>query len=215
MRDTRGYRGMKLKTWRRSREDLRMIEGVRKATGDAMFIYIDCNGTYSETQARNILPAAAAYNVAFIEEPCDFPDPARQVAMAAALPIAMLGDQCCESLAAVNMHLRLRSIGAVSVKLRRTGFTQSLKIISLCEAAGVPALIGTDSESRLAAMARIHLRTAIPHLNPLPMETHVFDTLGDDVFRGDFRFADGTLTANAAPGFGAEVDEAKLGKYAF
>ncbi len=215
MRDTRGYRGMKLKTWRRSREDLRMIEGVRKAVGDDVFIYIDCNGTYAETEARAILPRAADYNVAFIEEPCNFADPARQAAMAAVLPIALLGDQCCESLAAVNMHLRLQSVGAVSVKLRRTGFTESLKIIALCEAAGVPALIGTDSESRLAAMPRIHMRAAIPHLDPLPMETHFFDKLGDDVFAGDFKFAEGTLTPCDAPGFGAEIDEGKLQKYAF
>jgi len=215
MRETRGYRGLKLKTWRRSREDLRMIEGVRKAVGDDVTIYIDANGTYTETEARTVFPHVADYNVCFIEEPCDFLDPARQVAMAVALPVALLGDQCCESLAAVNMHLSMRSVGAVSIKMRRTGFTESLKIAALCEGAGVPALLGTDSESRLAAMARIHFRAAIPGLDPWPTETHFFDKLGDDVFAGDFNFVDGTLTPNDAPGFGAQIDEKKLEAYAF
>lgn len=215
MRETRGYRGMKLKTWRRSREDLRMIEGVRKTVGDDVFIYVDANGSYMESEARAVFPHVVDYNVAFIEEPCEFVDPLRQVDMAKALPVALLGDQCCETLAAVNMHLSLRSVGAVSIKMRRTGFTESLKIAALCEAAGVPALIGTDSESRLAAMPRLHFRSAIPWMNPLPTETHFYDKLGDDVFAGDFKFADGTLTPNDAPGFGAEIDEAKLAKYAF
>ena len=215
MRETRGYRGMKLKTWRRSREDLRMIEGVRKAVGDDVTIYIDANGTYTESEARAVFPHVVDYNVCFIEEPCDFVDPARQAAMAAALPVALLGDQCCESLAAVNTHLRLRSVGAVSIKMRRTGFTESLKIAALCEAAGVPALLGTDSESRLAAMPRMHFRAAIPGLEPWPTETHFFDKLGDDVFTGDFQFRDGTLAPNDAPGFGAAIDEEKLRKYSF
>ena len=215
MRETRGYRGMKLKTWRRSTEDLRMVEGVRKAVGDDVTIYIDANGVYAESEARTIFPRMAEFNVRFIEEPCDFVDPTRQADMARALPIAMLGDQCCESLAEVNLHLKLNSVGAVSVKMRRTGMTDSLKVISMCEAAGIPALIGTDSESRLAAMPRIHLRTAIPHLDGLPTETHFFDKLGGDVFHGAFRFSDGTLTANEEPGFGAALSQELLEKYAF
>jgi L-alanine-DL-glutamate epimerase-like enolase superfamily enzyme len=215
MMDTRGYRGMKLKTWRRSLDDVRMVEGVRKAVGDDMVIYVDGNGSYSETEARTILARVADFNVSFMEEPCDFADPLRQAAMAAALPVALLGDQSCTSLAAVNMLLRLQAVGAVSVKLRRTGFTESLKIIALCEAAGVPVILGTDSESRIAAMPRMHLRAAIPHLEPWPTETHFFDKLVDDVFAGEFQFKDGTITPNDAPGFGASFDRLKLDRYAF
>jgi L-alanine-DL-glutamate epimerase-like enolase superfamily enzyme len=215
MMDTRGYKGMKLKTWRRSLDDVHMVEGVRKAVGDDMVIYVDGNGSYSETEARTILACVADFNVSFIEEPCDFADPMRQAAMAAALPVALLGDQCCTSLAAVNMLLRLQAVGAVSVKLRRTGFTESLKIIALCEAAGVPVILGTDSESRIAAMPRMHLRAAIPHLEPWPTETHFFDKLADDVFAGEFQFKDGTILPNDGPGFGATFDRGKLEQYAF
>ncbi len=215
MRDTRGYRGLKLKTWRRSREDLRMIEGVRSAVGDEVVIYIDCNGSYAESEARAVLPSVVDFGVRFIEEPCDFTDIRRQADLAGRLPVPLLGDQCCESLFEAHAHLQARSIGGVSIKMRRTGLTESLKIINLCEASGVPALIGTDSESRLAAMPRAHLHAAIPWLQGLPAETHFFDKLEDDVFRGDFKFRDGTLTPNDAPGFGADIDEAKLAKYAF
>jgi L-alanine-DL-glutamate epimerase-like enolase superfamily enzyme len=135
--------------------------------------------------------------------------------MASFLPVALLGDQCCESLAAVHAHIRANSVGAVSVKLRRTGFTESLKIIALCEAAGIPAVIGTDSESRIGALVRMHLRAAIPHLAPWPTETHFFDKLADDAFAGDFKFADGTITPTDAPGFGAALDRRKLERFVF
>ena len=210
----RGYRGMKLKTWRRSLEDVRMVADVRVALPE-MLIYVDGNGSYTETEVRTILAKVADSGVAFIEEPCACVDPARQAALAAALPVALLGDQGCETLPAVNTLLRLNAVGAVSVKLRRTGLTESLKIIALCEAAGVPIVIGTDSESRIGALARAQLRAAIPSLAPWPTETHFFDKLGEDAFAGDFAFADGTITPNDTPGFGAAFDRRKLERYAF
>ena len=215
MLDTRGYRGMKLKTWRRHIDDVRMVEGVRKVVGDDMVIYVDGNGRYSETEARTILARVADYNVSFMEEPCDFVDPSRQAAMARDLPVALLGDQCCSTLAEVNTLIRANAVGAVSVKLRRTGFTESLKIIALCEATGIPCVIGTDSESRIATMPRMHLRSAIPHLEPWPTETHFFDKLADDVFAGDFKFDRGTITPNDEPGFGASFDRKKVEQYGF
>ena len=215
MMETRGYRGMKLKTWRRHIDDVRMVEGVRKVVGDDMVIYIDGNGRYTETETRTILSRVADYNVSFMEEPCDFVDPSRQAAMARDLPVALLGDQCCSTLTEVNNLIRAGAVGGVSVKLRRTGFTESMKIIALCEGTGIPCVIGTDSESRIAAMPRMHLRSAIPHLEPWPTETHFFDKLGDDVFAGDFKFDNGTITPNDEPGFGASFDRKKVEQYSF
>lgn len=215
MAEERGYKGMKLKTWKRSVEDVRMVADVRKALGDEMFIYVDGNSSYSETEARTILTKVADYGVAFIEEPCWFADPLRRAALASVLPVALLGDQCCTTIEAVHTNIRFAAVGAVSVKLRRTGFSESMKIIALCEAAGLPVVIGTDSESRIGSLARLHLRAAIPSLAPYPTETHFFDKLADDAFAGEFRFSDGTITLTDAPGFGAGLDRGKLQKYAF
>jgi L-alanine-DL-glutamate epimerase-like enolase superfamily enzyme len=213
--EARGYKGLKLKAWKRSVEDVQMVAEVRQAVGPAPIIYIDGNGAYSESEARTILPAVAEHGVSFIEEPCSFSDPFRQAAMAAALPIALLGDQSCRTLREVALLLRLNAVGAVSVKLRRTGISEALKIIALCEAAGVPVVIGTDSESRIGALARMHLHTAVAYLQDWPAETHFFHKLMDDAFTGEFGFADGCVTPTDAPGFGASIDRNKLEQYRF
>ncbi len=179
------------------------------------FLYVDGNGSYTEGEARTILARVADYNASFIEEPCKFSDPLRQAAFAPHLPLPLLGDQCLQSLEDVQLHIRLGAVGAVSIKLRRTGFTQSLKIAALAEAAGLPVVIGTDSESRIGSLSRMHFRTALPWLEPYPAETHFFDKLTDDAFAGEFHFRDGTLTPTDAPGFGAEIDHAKLKTFAF
>jgi L-alanine-DL-glutamate epimerase-like enolase superfamily enzyme len=209
-----GYKGLKLKVWKRSEEDLRMVREVRKAVGERTLIYVDANGSYSETEARTILGRMQEYNVALIEEPCDFLDVRRATAMARTLPVALLGDQTCESLTEVANQVALEAVGAVSVKLRRTGFTESLKIIALCEGFGLPVVIGTDSESRIGAKARFHLHAGVASLAAWPAETHFFEKLADDVFAGAFHAAKGEALAGDEPGFGAALDRAKVEKYA-
>ena len=191
-----------------------MVREVRQAVGDGYLIYVDANGSYSETEARTILGRMHEYQVALIEEPCDFLDVRRATAMARALPVALLGDQTCESLTEVANQIAAEAVGAVSVKLRRTGFTESLKIIALCEAFGLPVLIGTDSESRIGAQARFHLHAGVPSLAGFPAETHFFEKLADDVFAGSFQLGRGEALPGEAPGFGASLDPAKLAKYA-
>jgi L-alanine-DL-glutamate epimerase-like enolase superfamily enzyme len=211
----RGYRGLKLKVWRRSKEDVDLVREVRAAVGEALPVYVDANSKYTEFEARTILATLAECRVDFIEDPCRDGDLARMALLAQALPIAILGDLHCNSLTAVRAHLNARAAGGISVKLRRTGITESLKIIALCEAAGVPVVIGTDSESRIGALARVHLRLAVPSLAQAPIETHFFDKLSSDVFAGDFGFKDGAITPGDAPGFGASIDRRLLEKFAF
>ncbi len=211
----RGYHGLKLKTWKRSDEDVALVRDARKAVGETPTIYVDANSKYTEPEVRTILAKIADYRVDFIEDPCRSPDLGRMALLAQALPIAILGDLHCNSLQAVQAHLAARAVGGISVKLRRTGITESLKIIALCEAANIPMVIGTDSESRIGAMPRVHLRMAVPSLASTPIETHFFDKLGGDVFAGEFGFAHGAITPTDGPGFGAAIDRRMLEKFSF
>jgi L-alanine-DL-glutamate epimerase-like enolase superfamily enzyme len=211
----RGYKGMKLKVWKRSDEDVALVREVRQAIGDAPTIYVDANSKYTEFEVRTILSKIADYRVDFIEDPCRSADLTRMAMLAQALPIAILGDLYCNSLGTVQAHLSARAVGGISVKLRRTGITESLKIIALCEAAGIPMVIGTDSESRIGAMPRVHLRMALPSLAQAPIETHFFDKLASDVFAGEFGFKDGALTPSDAPGFGVAIDRRMLETHSF
>ncbi|MCY4487606.1 MAG: hypothetical protein OXF11_10900 [Deltaproteobacteria bacterium] len=213
--EVRGFSALKIKTWKRSREDVTMIRDIRAAVGEDVVMWADSNGAYTETEARTILPELAPYGIAFLEEPCTFTDPLRMAAVAADLPIALLGDQTCGTVGAVYHLIKINAVGAVSVKLRRTGISDSLKNIALADAAGLPVVIGTDSESRIGSLVRIHLRAAIPSLAPWPTETHFFEKLGDDTFVGDFDFHDGGILPTDAPGFGAAIDWEKVEKYSY
>src|SRR6185437_5515178 len=97
--------------WRLSTEDLRMVEAVRKYMGDKAIITCDGNSTYTETEARTIFTRLSDYNVSLLEDPCDFPDAERQAALAAVLPMALLGDHTSDSLHKAAAQIRARAVG--------------------------------------------------------------------------------------------------------
>lgn len=208
----RGFRALKLKIWQRTIADINLVRDVRKAVGDDVLIYVDANHSYNETEARTLLPKLVDSNVALIEDPCAIPAD-RLARLGRALPIAILGEIPIDSLAAAQRYIQADAIGGISVHPRRTGLTDSLKIVALCEAAGLPALIGTDLESRIGALARVHLRAAIPYLNAWPSEIQFFEHLADDVLAEPLAIVDGAIAVPDRPGFGGSIDEEKLQRY--
>jgi L-alanine-DL-glutamate epimerase-like enolase superfamily enzyme len=206
-------RGLKIKVWKRSMADVEMVRDIRKAVGDGVFLYADANGVYKESEVRLYLSKLADYGIAMLEDPCKVGSMDRMAALARDLPFAILGDLAAESAEAVHAMIKADALGAVSVKLRRTGITESLKLIGICEAAGLSMVIGTDTESRLGVLARLHLRAAIPAFEPLPAEVGFFEQLAGDAFDGQLSIKDGFVTVPTGPGFGTAIDQKRLEKY--
>jgi L-alanine-DL-glutamate epimerase-like enolase superfamily enzyme len=208
----RGIRALKVKLWRHSIDDVHLVRDLRAGVGDDVLIYADANHAYSETEARTLLPRLAEYGVAMIEDPCALP-PERMAELRRALPIALLGEIPIDSLAAAQRYIAAQAVGAISLHPRRTGITETLKVIALCEAAGLPAIVGTDLEAHGGALARAHLRAAIPALEPWPSEIQFFERLAGGVLAETLSVVDGALPVPDRPGFGATIDEEKLERY--
>ena len=208
----RGIRALKVKLWRHSIDDVHLVRDIRAAVGDDILIYADANNSYSEAEARALLPKLVEYGVVWIEDPCKLS--AEELAhLNAALPIPILGEIPIQSLAAARRHVELRAAGALSVHMRRTGVTETLHIVALCADAGLPAIVGTDLESGLGALARVHVRAAIPAFEPWPSEIQFFERLAGDVLTEPPAVVDGAIAVPEGPGFGATIDEAKLQRY--
>jgi L-alanine-DL-glutamate epimerase-like enolase superfamily enzyme len=208
----RGIRALKVKLWRHSIDDVYLIRDIRAAVGDDILIYADANHAYSEGEARALLPQLAAYGVAFIEDPCSLPAE-RLALLSRELPIPILGEIPIDSLATAQRYIELQAVGALSLHLRRTGVTETLKIVASCEAAGLPAIVGTDLEAGIGALARLHVRASIPSLAAWPSEIQFFERLAGDVLAEPLAVVDGAIAVPDRPGFGASIDATKLERY--
>ena len=113
----------------------------------------------------------------------------------------------------MQAHLSARAVGGISVKLRRTGITESLKIIALCEAAGIPMVIGTDFGIAHRRAAAGPSADGDPKPRPGADRDAFLRQACGDAFAGEFGFADGAITPSDAPGFGVAIDRRMLEKF--
>jgi L-alanine-DL-glutamate epimerase-like enolase superfamily enzyme len=206
-------RGFKIKTWKRSMEDVAVIREIRKAVGDDVFLYADANSVYQPGEARRVFPHFADYDCRMVEDPCKFNSPQEIQQLAAALPLPILADGFWDTPNDIYNLAKIDAIGAVSVKLRKTGISDAIKLIKFCEMAGLQVVLGTNTETRIGTLPMVHVWTAFKACQNIPSETGFYRHLADDVFAGDLVYKKGTIEVPDAPGFGTAIDEKKLKKY--
>ena len=211
--EEQGMRGFKVKTWKRSMEDVAVMREIRKAVGDDVFLYADANRVYTESEARRVFPHFADYDVKMVEDPCRYTSINDMARLAHELPIPILADGWFETAVDVYNLARINAIGAVSVKINKTGMTQALQLINICDKAGLQVVIGTNTESRIGTLPMIHVWSAFKSLQSIPSETGFYRHLADDAFDGELVYEKGTIHVPEANGFGAKIDEKKLQKY--
>ena len=165
------------------------MRDVREAVGDDLTLDVDANSKYTEFEARTILSKIADYRVDFIKDPCWSAELARMAMLAQALSIAILSDLHCDSLTAVQAHLSARAVGGISVKLRRTGITESSEDHRALRGGRHP----DGDRNRFGIAHRRDAARPPAHGHPrasqnAQIETHFFEKLSGDVFAGDFGF---------------------------
>ena len=209
----KGFSCAKLKTWRRSMEDVDMVAMARRQLGPTTGLYVDANSSYSIDETRSILSRVQEFDVRFIEDPCKFNSPEEQASLNASLSTRLLTDRGGLEPSVVTALIDARATGAVTLHMRQSGFSESLEIVENSAANNVQIVFGTDSESRLGALARMHFHAARSECHAAAAETHFFEKLADDVFEGTFNFSGAAVRLDDSPGFGGTINREKLATY--
>lgn len=199
--EKRGFAALKFKACKRSCADVEMVRAVRKPVGDERIVWIDCNGSYTETEALAVLPELAPYGISFIEEPCRFPDQARMTALAGRLAHRSAG----------RSDLRLARCGAdhhppggqrQAAPHRHRRIAENYRAGRSAGSAG-----GHLHRFRIA-----YRRYAAP--SPALRDPQL-GAVADDAFVGTFTLCDGAVTRSDAFGFGVWIDMKKLRELTF
>jgi L-alanine-DL-glutamate epimerase-like enolase superfamily enzyme len=212
MHERHGIRTFKVKVGRDVETDVAAVRAVRDALPDAE-LYVDANRGWSYEDALRAGDALTDLGVAAIEEPVATDDRRGRSRLAERWLVPLVGDESCISLAHVARELDDGAVGMVSVKVARTGFTESRRILGLCLGRAVPVVVGSQYEGGIGALATVAFASAFAATAPRPAEASNFLDLADDLLAEPPSIGDGRMAPRPLPGLGIEIDEDRLEHY--
>ena len=206
-----GISAFKLKAGMDRKSDATMLAAMRKCLPDAL-LYLDCNQALRAAEAVELLSVAADFGVAWAEEPCHVDDRIGRRHVAGAARVPVLGDESCRTPAEVAREVADGTIDLVSIKVARTGYRDSRRILGLAAANRVRALVGSQGDSGIGVAAGAHFCAAFAETRAQPAELSFHLNLADDLLSEPLQISDGMLEMPDRPGLGISIDRGRLSR---
>ena len=213
VREGYGVDTFKIKVGRDLGDDMAAVRALRAELGDAVELYADANRGWDADTAVVAARRLHDVGVTMLEEPNPADDVLGRRRIVRESPIPVVGDESTITLGGVARALLDGDAESISVKVARTGFTDSAKIAGLCEGLGVTAMIGNQIDGMLNTVASVALGCGLRSLARHPVEVTNFLLMTDDVLTEPPVIAGGRIAARQAPGLGVTLDPEKLARY--
>jgi L-alanine-DL-glutamate epimerase-like enolase superfamily enzyme len=213
-RDTYGITAFKVKVGRTPfTVDVESVRALRAALGDDAELYLDANRGWRGDDALRALAELSDAAVAMLEEPGPADDLLTRRRTVERSPVPIVGDESCTRAAEVARLLLDRSCDMVSVKTSRTGFTDSAKIVGLCEGLGAGVVLGNQIDGSVATLAGVAFAAAHQATAERPAELSAFIDIADCLLAEPPQIVDGRMAPPQQPGLGVAIDEDKVARY--
>lgn len=187
-----------------------VIPAVRKAVGDGVELLADANCGYTPKRAIEVGRLLEDNGFRHFEEPCPYWEYEWTAQVAAALDVNVAGGEQDYDLAKWRRMIRAGTFDVVQPDVCYVGgLTRALRVAALADAAGLPCVPHSASQS-LIAVFTLHLLGAIPNAGPYmefryrphPRTAGLFDP-PPAIEEGRLRIPDG-------PGWGVTINPAWL-----
>ena len=194
-------------------DDVERIMAVREAVGPEIALMVDANqGWRDPATAIRAIQAIAPAAPIWIEQAIHADDFAGLAEVRRATGIAQMADEGVHSARDGLRIVELRAADLINVKLMKTGgITEAVRLVAVCEAAGLRCMVGSMVESTIATAAGVQLALARRAVVANGLVGPVM--LRDDLATG-LTYADGALRIDPdAPGLGIIVDEERVARF--
>ena len=191
--------------------DVRLLKQFRELVPDHVRLYIDANMQYDKEVAYKVLKQLEGV-LDCIEEPMQAGDDAGRLALARSVSVPLLGDESVFTVADVRRQLDLGALKRIGLKMPRSGFSLSRKIVHLAEANNVKLQILTQSETTLGTAACLQLAAAFEQIS-LPNEMLFYLDVADSLCTRGLEVNKGRMKVLKTPGVGMDVDWNKVEQY--
>lgn len=197
------FRALKVKLAGRADEDLDRIAGIRKAVGNHILLRADANQAFPYRQALQFARQAYSHVVEFLEQPLPADDLKGMRNLTEASPIPIMADESVRTPQDAAKIAWGKCARLVNLKLMKTGgIARAIEANAVCEAAGVPTMIGCNAESQLSIAAGLHVAMSQRNARFVDLDSHF--NLEEDPASG-LVFDDGYLRPSGKPGLGVTV----------
>jgi len=219
-----GIRTIKLKVGVDSRRDIDLVREVRNAVGPDVELCVDANQGYaSPGDAIRTIRQMEPHRLKYAEQPVE--GIARLAEVARAIDTPLMADESAWTAHDVIEIAEHRAAEIVSIYTTKPGgLYRALEVAAVARAAGLLCNVNGSVETGVGNLANIHLAAAAPAVTlscvvpvSTPAEAQHGQIAGiyykDDLITAPMRFVDGAIEVPDGPGWGIDVDPAKVERY--
>ena len=219
-----GIKTIKIKVGVDPDRDVEIVSRVRSAVGDAMDICVDANCGYATPRdAVRIIRKMEPFRLKYAEQPVEGIDRLAEVTRVLETPV--MADESAWYARDVLEIFEKKAADIVSIYTTKPGgLYGAMEVAAAARAAKFLCNVNGSVETGVGNLANIHLAAAaIPATLScvVPVSTPAESQSGnvggiyyiDDLIAEPFVLEDGCVVVPDGPGFGIDVDEAKIEKY--
>ncbi len=210
-----GFRTVKVKVGRDRDTDVETVRAVREAVGGDIRVRVDANmGWRTPNEAIGIIRAMEPSRPEMIEQPLPGHDLDGLARVRAAVGVPILADESVWTPRDAIAVVKRGAADFVNVYVSEAGgLLKAAGIFAICEAAGIPCMIGSMPETGIGTAAQIHLGLA---MNNLQIDSDTCGVLYHeiDLIETPLRIEGGFAYPPQGPGLGVRPDHEAIARHA-
>jgi muconate cycloisomerase len=202
-----GHRTIKVKVGNDPARDIAAVRLVREAIGPDVTLRVDGNmGWPTAKHAIRMVRAMEPWNLELVEQPLPAHDLDGMAEVRRAIGVPLMADESVRNPRSAMEVIRRGAADIANVYVTEAGgLLNASRIFAMCEAAGIPCMIGSMPEFGIGTAAQIHLGVAMTNLGPDS------DTCGvlyhaEDLLAQPLKIEGGYAYPPEGPGLGVEID---------
>lgn len=214
MRDVYGITTFKVKVGRKPYQlDTAVVRALREGLGPEVELYVDGNRGWSATDSARAMKEMADLGLLFAEELNPADDVLGRRWLVEQLDVPFIADESVPTPAEVTRQVLGGAATAISIKVARTGFTQSRRVHHLAEGLGLEVVMGNQIDGQLGSMCTVAFGAAFELTSRRAGELSNFLDMTDDLLTEPPQIVDGEMCIRPGAGLGVEIDPDKLAHY--
>jgi muconate cycloisomerase len=209
-----GTRTFRVKLGRSAQEDVEIMEKMRTRLGDQVRLRVDYNQAYSEEEAVQAIRAIEQFGIDFAEQPVAADNFVGMAQVQKRVKTPLMAHEGCFSFQDIVTLVELGAIGVVGINSERPGgVTRALQAIDFAKQHQLNVVVHNQP---LGISSAMHLHVSAARYDCLGHDPELFGyvMMEDDLIAEPIDYSDGSAAVPSGAGFGVELDQEALDRYA-